>query len=470
MRARSILQLTVTGFLTVTVLLIVALVITARELDGLSEQSRLIISQSAQAMTAGRSLIQQAAAMERNARQYNIVGDSEILNVYANRRKTFAAAAQQLSSLELSQDMTGLLHSLVRNEALAYNGLTSGASAEADNPLYPHLLEISYRISDLVEQWTAVQLAALREEAGETRALLTLQALLLISSALLLAGVFTALITRPLYEIEKAINQLGGGQYAKPIRIHGPRDLISLGGRLDWLRSRLGKLEQQRSSFLRHVSHEFKTPLAAMQESAALLKEGVVGPISPQQKEILEIQSHNCQRLQALIDDLLRYHSDSFSVLATMPRPLRLDRVIEEVVAAHELLLRSQRLRVERRLGRLIVEGDREQLRVVIDNLFTNAIKYSPEGGRIELALQRDRGDILFIIQDEGPGIDPEERERVFDAFYQGRSSGKPFFNGSGLGLAIVQEYVKANGGQVAAADSPRGARFELRFPAPEAA
>src|SRR5690606_27517026 len=176
------------------------------------------------------------------------VGDNEILKVYADRRQSFAGAAQELSELGLSEGMTELLNGSVRNEALAYTVLTSGTSSSPDNPLYPQLLEIAYSISDLINEWTNGQLPDIRQATEETRNLLTIQALLLISAALVLAGVFTALITRPLLQIEKAINQLGGGQYEEPIKVTGPRDLISLGGRLDWLRSRLGKLERQRSS------------------------------------------------------------------------------------------------------------------------------------------------------------------------------------------------------------------------------
>lgn len=482
LKPRSILQLTVTGFLAVTALLVIALVITARQLDGLSERSQQIISQSATAMTASRTLIQQATAMERNARQYNIVGDPEILKVYADRRQSFAEAAQQLSALNLSTKMTDLLNALVRNEALAFTVLTSGRPGRAlpdnalaaspalpgsDNTLYPQLLESAYSISDLINAWTRTQLADLREEAQETRNMLTIQALTLIGAALLLAGVFTALITRPLVQIERAINRLGGGQYDSPIRITGPRDLMSLGGHLDWLRSRLGKLERQRSSFFRHVSHEFKTPLAALQESTALLKDGVVGPLNDEQKEILRIQSSNCQRLQTLIDDLLRYHRESFSVLNTMPQAVRFDRVVESVASAHELLIKSERLQLKCHLDKLTVQGNPEQLRVVVDNLLTNAIKFSPGEGIIALDLHQEADEAVLDVRDQGPGVPRNESEKVFDAFYQGKPAGKPFLKGSGLGLSIAQEYVNANGGRIRVKESAGGAHFEVRFPLP---
>src|SRR5690606_2721480 len=117
------------------------------------------------------------------------------------------------------------------------------------------------------------------------------------------------------------------------------------------------------------VSHELKTPLAAIHESSALLRDGAVGPLSQEQQEILRIQGNNCQRLQRLIEDLLRYNADSFSVLNLMPQPVRLDKVADGVVAAHELALKSQQIAIVREMDRITVQGDAEQLRVVIDNL-----------------------------------------------------------------------------------------------------
>src|SRR5690606_12872330 len=173
----------------------------------------------------------------------------------------------------------------------------------------------------------------------------------------------------PPFPTRRSADLLGSGSLATPVQIHGPTDLVRLGASLDWLRERLHKLEQQRTLFLRHVSHELKTPLAAIAESSSLLSDGAVGPVSDEQLEILRIQANNCHRLQRLIEDLLRYNRESFSVLNTMPQPVRLDRTIDAVIGAHELALKSQQLRIARAVERLTVQGDPEQLRVVIDNL-----------------------------------------------------------------------------------------------------
>jgi two-component system, NtrC family, sensor histidine kinase GlrK len=466
-KPRSILQLTITGFLLVAGLLIVALVVTANQLDGLSDRSQRAINQAVSAMRASRVLIEQTTSMERNFRQYAITGDKEMLDVYADRRKTFTAAARQLAGLRLDEVISRQVKDLMARDARAQKSVLGGTVEKDAESLFPPMLGTAYEISRGIDTWSNRELASIRREADETRAMLTLQAVVLVGAALVLAGVFTALITRPLLQVNRAINQLGSGSYATPVTIHGPKDLVGLGASLDWLRDRLHKLERQRTLFLRHVSHELKTPLAAISESSSLLRDGAVGPLSEEQLEIIRIQGSNCQRLQRLIEDLLRYNADSFSVLHVMPQSVRLERVVEDVVAAHELALKSQQLHVARTLDRITVQGDAEQLRVIVDNLMTNAMRFSPPGGTITLKLYTQDAHVVLEVLDEGPGIRPDETEKIFEAFYQGAAPDKEHYKGTGLGLAIAEEYAQANGGTIEAFASEHGGHFRLLLPLP---
>lgn len=464
-KPRSILQLTITGFLAVAGLLIVALVVTADELDELSDRSQRAINQSVDAMRASRVLIERATSMERNFRQYTITGDGEMLEVYRERRESFSAVARQLEELKLDPQITRYVGLLLLNDADALRAISETPVTTKAEALFPRMLDTAYEISRAIDAWTNNELASIAAEATATRDMLRLQAFVLVSAALVLAGIFTALITRPLLQVDRAINQLGSGSYATPVTIRGPKDLVRLGERLDWLRDRLNKLEQQRSSFLRHVSHELKTPLAAIYESSALLSDGAVGELSEEQQQIIRIQGSNCQRLQRLIEDLLRFNADSFSVLNVMPQPVRLDKVIEGVVAAHELALKARQLRVASALQRITVLGDAEQLRVVIDNLMTNAPRFSPAGGVIDVKLYQREHAVVFEILDQGPGIDPDETTKIFHAFYQGKTPDRELYKGTGLGLAIAEEYAKANHGSIEALASERGGHFRLLLP-----
>ncbi|MES2606221.1 MAG: HAMP domain-containing sensor histidine kinase [Pseudomonadota bacterium] len=469
LQPQSILQLTVTGFLTVAGILIVALFITARQIDDLGASSQRVLSESANGMEAVRILIQQTTAMERNARQYQVVLDDNLLNIYRERQRSFVGAVARLVDLQLDENIQHEVEQIQRDEEDYFGKLLIGSSQETIQSIYQSLRERSYGLNDLLANWTTAQLGIIQQETASTQRLLRTQAIVLTSVALLLAALFTTLITRPLGQLEKAINRLGSGSYDAGVVVRGPADLRKLGSSLDWLRSRLQKLEQQRTAFFRHVSHELKTPLASIQESAALLRDGVAGPVNPEQLKLLAIHNNNCQRLQGLIDELLRYHKEIQSLLNAVPQQVRLDQVIASVVDTYEFALQTAGLRTEVQLEKLAIMGDAEQLRVVVDNLLTNAIKFSPAQGRIFLRWQLLGDRAVLEVEDQGPGIAPEERELVFQAFYQGTppSAGpaRNMIKSSGLGLAIVQEYVSANRGIIEVVPCTTGALFRVVFP-----
>ncbi|HTR00696.1 MAG TPA: histidine kinase dimerization/phospho-acceptor domain-containing protein, partial [Candidatus Acidoferrum sp.] len=310
LKPRSILQLTVTGFLTVAGILIVALFITARQIDDLGGRNERVLNQSADGTETARIIIEQATAMERNARQFQVIGDRNYLKVYRERQQSFATAAARMQALGLDTGIDDTVKQMLADESESFQKVQGGSSQETIQNNYQSLRDKASQLSDMVGDWTAAQLTAIRQETERTQELLRNQAIVLAAVALALAALFTRLITRPLGQLETAINRLGSGSYDAGIAVDGPADLRHLGDSLDWLRSRLQKLEQQRTAFFRHVSHELKTPLASIQESVALLRDGVAGPVNAEQLQLLAINNNNCQRLQALIDELLRYHRE----------------------------------------------------------------------------------------------------------------------------------------------------------------
>ena len=464
-RARSIRQLTVAGFLAVAAMLVLALLVTARELDLQTALGQTAVAEVATAMSSSRQLVEQTRAMERNALQYLVLRDESLLDVYRTRRGEFRSAAAQLRMLETGSDMAGLTDSLLETETAAFDLLTGNAESSRVETAYASLSRNAFDLSYAIELWISQQQTLLRERSEATRHSLTLQALMFIGAASGLAALFIVLITRPLSQIDQAIHRLGAGAYDKPVTVTGPLDLQALGRRLDWLRIRLTDLEQHRTSFLRHISHELKTPLAAMQEGASLLHEDVVGPMNDEQREVSRIIISNCQRLQSLIEDMLRHNSRHFDVLNTMPEAVHFDQVVESVVAAHHWPITSNRLRVHREMDKLTVTTDAERLRVIIDNLFTNALKFSPADGVITLRLYKNDGSVVFEIADEGPGVPHEEWTKVFTAYYQGTSRPERSYSGTGLGLAIAREYVLAAEGNIELCDAGKGACFRVTLP-----
>tara|TARA_R100001377_G_scaffold84173_1_gene67134 strand:- start:14 stop:1468 length:1455 start_codon:yes stop_codon:yes gene_type:complete len=462
---RSIRQLTIIGFVAVAALLICALILTARQLDSLSEQSQVTVAAAASAMSASRQLIERSVAMERNGRQFAVLGEETLRQLYRDRRAEFLALMIQIEALDVGAEALQTTQEMRAREATIYASLDRATAARASNVEIPELANHAYRIADAIGQWIDQQQSELLVRSEQTKQSLSFQALLFIGAAAALAVLFVWLITRPLQQINRAISNIGSGAYDQHIEISGPQDLQALGKRLDWLRGRLQELEQHRSSFLRHVSHELKTPLASMQEGAALLNEGLVGALSDQQREISQIIANNCSRLQTLIEDLLRHNSQNFEVLDIMPKAIRLDELVLGVEEAHRLAIGNGKIRLQNKLDRCVVTADPERLRVIVDNLFTNALKFSPCGGEIALRLWSTKTSAVFEIQDQGPGVSEADREKIFEAFFQGvQQSTKPY-GGSGLGLAIARDYAVAGGGDLTLVNSTPGACFRLIFP-----
>jgi two-component system sensor histidine kinase GlrK len=276
---------------------------------------------------------------------------------------------------------------------------------------------------------------------------------------------FSIIITRPIRQVDAAIRRLGAGQFRVPVAVSGPQDLEQLGERLEWMRRELLDLEEQKNRFLRQVSHELKTPLTALREGAELLSEEAVGKLTAEQREIAEILRHNSVELQKLIEDLLSFGASQFRKVAVDLEPVEIRRVVERVAADQRLAARARGITLDTAAEDVMLPADPEKLRVVLDNLVSNAIKFSPEGDRIRVDARVD-GDVLQLdVVDHGPGIPPAERTRIFDPFYQGRQVGAGPVRGTGIGLSVVKEYVFAHGGSVEVVDSRRGAHMRVRLP-----
>ena len=190
----------------------------------------------------------------------------------------------------------------------------------------------------------------LQETASQGRQKWLYLALATVGIALALAILFAVLIARPIRQLDLAIRQMGTADFTHAIEVNGPQDLRYLGQRLEWLRSRLRELEEQQNRFLRHVSHELKTPLTAVREGAELLRDHVGGELSPEQQEIVRIVRENTLSLQKLIEDLLTYHQTR----ALEPQaigPVALPDIVRRVVREHKLAALARMVTIEAQLA-----------------------------------------------------------------------------------------------------------------------
>lgn len=466
---RSFFTLVLLGFGFVLVPLVIGIANAARHLNHLSAQSQRVVYQAAQTTQGTWFLFQQVTAMERQARQFEVLGDPGFFQAYRESHRRFQATAQKLSEFEMDAEPRRQLQQLQRDEDAVYVGLLGAV------PRTPTWRAASARFSFLTDSARAAiesgnhaierDVDQLRRQARNTERTLFWQAFAVVPLAILFATVFTFLISRPIRQIDRAIRRLGDGDFRFPVHVAGPRDLQQLGARLEWLRSRLSELETDKKNFLRHVSHELKTPLSAIREGAELMREQVVGELNPTQREIAHIVHTNCHHLQKLIEDLLNFNLAETRNDAMRWDDVALNETIAAVVQQHKPAWLKKQITMELKLSYVRLRGDREKLATIVDNLLSNAIKFTPPHGRIELQLAASADHITLDVIDNGPGIEQRERPRVFEPFFQGQRQVQGHIKGTGLGLAIAKEYAYAHHGTLNVLEHERGAHLRLVLP-----
>jgi two-component system sensor histidine kinase GlrK len=306
---------------------------------------------------------------------------------------------------------------------------------------------------------------AVLAELEQQRRLISALVLGAITLAVLLALGFGHWLLRPLAAVEAAIGRLGDNRFDEPVAVGGPSDLRRLGLQLEWLRQRLETLESDKTRFVRHISHELKTPMASIREGAALLRDGVAGPLTSDQAEIVRILGDNSAALQHQIEGLLSYQALASDAQQLRRQPVALKALLARVVDEQRLLWQAKGLQVSLEAGDTTAVVDAEKLAAVLANLLVNAVRFSPPGGIVRLMLAHDAAGMRIDCIDEGAGVAAEDVEHIFDPFYQGRHQPPGARRGSGIGLSIVREVVQAHGGSCQLLASERGAHFRIEIP-----
>lgn len=471
LRFPSLFILLLVSFSLVLLPLLLALGSALYSLDRLTRYSQAAVYRSVRMTHSSRTLLEHLIAMERSAKQHLVLADPALFENYLGARETFKAALKGLQEVVEGENLTRLSTRLEGYEFDLYAILIDPRidmetkMAEADQ--FQGLRQLANQVWQLSIQMVAKRLEALEQRSQQAQHQTLWHLMVLLPVAGVLLAFFVVLIIRPIRQLDAAIRKLGDKGFDQPIKVQGPKDLEALGRRLDWLRSRLSTLEAEKQRFMRNVSHELKTPLANIHEGIELLADQVVGKLSLEQSEIVQIILENTGKLYRMIEDLIRYSQLQRMDGTIRPQTVDMRLLVEEVIEDYRVRLRANEIRLQSRLAAVKLDGFPELLRPMVDNLLSNAIKYSPRGSEISVALFQREGMMYFEVQDQGPGIPPEERKRVFDALYQGATGRKLGIEGTGLGLAIVNECVVMHHGQVEILDPPRGrgAYFRVGIP-----
>lgn len=472
-RPRSLTDLMFIGFALVAVPLLFAVIVSATKVRSLADESRTLVRSGVESTHYTQQLFQHISSMERNARLFQLLKDESFLNVYETARQRFLNTLTSVSnSVGASSTLNEQIDALKTADADLYQQLQSlkGNQKTVEpnqlNDAFVMLSDAAGALSERTSQQIESGLAHIESSTNETQSYLLWQSAGVILITAGLVGMFMFLIMRPIRQIDEAINQLGQGTFSKTIAVRGPSDLRKLGQQLEWLRTRLLEIAQERNRFLRHMSHELKTPLAGVREGTELLLDGAVGELTSGQREVGEILRDNSIRLQQLIENLLSFSAWQTRHTGLELTQFRLRPLIKSALETHQLTLLAQRMHLELKVDDIELHADRAKLKLILDNLLSNALKYSPRGGTIFVHAHNEQGELVLDIADTGPGIAVAERTAVFEAFYSGRAPVSGHLKGTGIGLSVVSEFVHAHGGNIEIMDGYfPGAHFRVRMP-----
>jgi two-component system sensor histidine kinase GlrK len=454
------------GLAIIAVPLLAAMLNATVQMRRLTLTSQRLVLESVQTTRLTQSMFGRIASLDRAARLYRVMGSATVLAAFHEHDTALGNTLHELRGALRNPQAVAAVDALERVRRDVAAGVQQAADdGTAQETALLALGDAAEHVAALSNQQIDAQLHTLGERADAERRQLFLESALLVPLVLLAVVLFTLGLGRPLRQIDRAITELGSGKFSRPIAVAGPVDLERLGRQLEWLRNRLVDLAQERNRFLRHMSHELKTPLANIREGTELLMDGAVGELGTGQREVTAILQENGIKLQRLIENLLSFSAWQSNSVGLEPSEFRVRPLVKQVLENQQLTLVSQRARLDAQVEDITLVADRGKLRLILENLLSNAIKYSPRGGVIHLRARARDGELILEVADAGAGIPQEERARVFDAFYTGRAPGG-HVKGTGIGLSVVNEFVHVHQGTIEIVDGEfPGAHFRIRMP-----
>lgn len=465
---KSILQLVLLGFLVVLLPVLGALAYAGRTLNQMSVRQRDHLEEVGESTELVQRLSKELADTERLARQYLLLDDPFLLSLCNLHLEQFRSELANYGIRGVDPTVQKSIDLLLGLKKELHDHINSEKTIDDEDKLTLSLLKALHQgVNKLrieLEDNLKQKVQDARERVENTQRRLTILGFTVIPGTLLLVGLFSVLITRPIREIDEVIKAIGTGVPRPEGRIRGPRDLQLVAQRLLWLKNRLHVSEASQERFLHHISHELKTPLATIKEGIELFADEVPGPLNGPQREVIGILQNGLQHFQVLINNLLDFNLLKADRVLNREN-LDLRDLVSGIISQYRLTAQRKRLQFELLGEALTIEVDRSVLQAAIDNLISNAVHFSPEGGKVTVQWNvGDRG-VTILVGDEGPGIPDEEMDKVFLPFYQGHARRVGPVKGTGLGLSVAKECVESHHGQINILESKQGAWFEILLP-----
>ena len=447
--------------------------INVQKIMGISED---IVNKNYKISSSSKKMIEDLLNMEENEQKYRVLKKKNYLDYFINAQKDFETNLNEILQLESDETLISKdWKELNDNYRKFLNSLTD--TKEADSS------ELLWIPEEIINKWIQrISKARLQNEHDVELATRELnhQGQMTLKSGLvglgmsiimgLLGSIFlTRSMILPIRELQKGIKSIAKESLSEPIRIRAKDEFGELAAAFNEMTFRLKEEERMRSDFISMLSHETRTPLTSIRESVNMIIEEVMGPINDRQRKFLEISSSEIGRICDLMNHLMQVSRLESGVIKIQPYPLDPSILVSKCRYHLKPLAESNDITVKIEITKdlPLVMADPENLQQVILNLMSNAIKFSPRGGRVLVRVEPDGNNqmLRFSISDNGPGIPEEEQSFIFNKYYRAKNV-RNHSDGVGLGLSISKHIIEAHNGTIWVKSAlGHGSTFEVTLP-----
>jgi len=469
------------GLLAIAIVLLIPLVLALRSLEELQTTTRLLRDREFAAsllLNSFSGAVEDARGAE-NALLFLHDGASKKRTSLAVDR--LASMTDSLATYHLGVSTTKIQSSLAELRAATaeeYDDAAAGRGVVAEmistqrtRPALAAIDSSLNSISATLRVNTKERVAQAADATGDAERLGIAAFIVAAALAFILGVLLFRAISRPVYELERGMKAVSESDLSYELRISPKRtdEFGRLAASYNSMAAQLGELNRLRAEFISVASHELKTPINVIIGYLELLQENIYGELTPKQREITQTLIKQANTLTRLIKRLLDISRFEASGGRLEPRDIELRKYLTNLESSFSVLASQRNIAFNVRHSENLPEvvyWDEDRINEVLGNLLSNAFKFTPRDGSVDLDVTPDDHHVVIAVRDTGVGIDPEQLPRIFDKFFQADNQAQAATKGTGLGLAIAREIVEAHGGTISAeSELGKGTTFTVTLP-----
>ncbi len=449
-------------------------------LSWMNDLTRSIILNDTSVLEYSNQLTDTLLSEVRNDRKYVVLKDEELYKNYMQAKNEFSQLLNEALTKTTTEEMKNFFYTIAAQHQ-NFSRLVNGEH-ELIRSVEPYpaekLAEEKKQLSDsIIDQLKNIRLTSegniltkiinLSEKGDKARNVAIIISVIALSTALVIAFVITRSIKIPLDIMRAKTVKISQGNFLGDLDIKSPPVIAELAKAINTMCHKLQEVDNIKSGFFSHMSHELRTPLTSIKEGTTMLLEGLGGEISEKQDRILKIIVQESNRLIELVNSLLDLSKMEAGMMKYQFSSSELSPLVKESLEVLSPLAEAKNIAIDNQItGIPSVKVDQERMLQVFRNLIGNAIKFTPENGRIKIAARQKNSFVEVGIHDTGIGIKQEDIERIFHKFQQIIPEEGQKIKGTGLGLATVKQIIIAHGGKVwATSQAGQGSTFYFTLP-----